>query len=211
MAMQPRSARHILALAFCAVPLASAHAQNLSFYGTPGMIDMPNAVSLGDGHLAFTTSYFGSTLRNTMTFQITPRLQGSFRYGVIDRFYGDSGPLHDRSFDLSYRIADEGKYLPALAVGLRDFGGTGIYSSEYLVATKTLTPKLKVTGGLGWGRLGERNGFASPFSGISEDYTNRPDTGTGGISTTGQLDFGAWFKGDVALFGGVEWQAHALG
>lgn len=200
-------AKYLVTLAIGILSAAGVQAENLSFYGSPGLIDMPSAQSLEDGNMAFTTSLFGPTLRNTLTFQITPRLQGSFRYGVIDDFYGADGSLYDRSFDLHYQISDEGQYLPAFAVGLRDFGGTGIYSSEYLVGTKTVTPQLTLTGGLGWGRLGERNGFASPFAGLSDDYATRPDTGAGGLATTGQLDFGAWFKGDVALFGGVAWQA----
>lgn len=194
-------------MAVCVILGSGAFAQNLSFYGSPGVVDMPSAEMLDDGSTALTSSLFGSTLRNTLTFQITPKLQGSFRYSVIDDFYGDLGALYDRSFDLHYQMADEGKYMPAIALGLRDFGGTGIYSSEYVVATKAVTPNFKVTGGLGWGRLGERDGFASPFTSISDAYATRPDTGAGGISTTGQLDFGAWFKGDVAVFGGVEWQA----
>lgn len=201
------AARNIALAALSVIPATGAVAQNLSFYGSPGVIDMPSAEMLDDGSMALTSSLFGPTLRNTLTFQITPKLQGSFRYGVIEDFYGADGALYDRSFDLHYQLVDEGKFVPALAVGLRDFGGTGIYSSEYIVATKAVTPAFKVTGGLGWGRLGERDGFSSPFTSISEDFGIRPDTGEGGISTTGQLDFGAWFKGDVALFGGVEWKA----
>ncbi|MCO4847349.1 MAG: YjbH domain-containing protein [Yoonia sp.] len=188
------------------VVATSTGAESTSLFGTPGLIDMPSAEVYDDGNIALTSSYFGGNLRNTLTFQITPRLQGSFRYSKIDDYQG-AIDLFDRSFDLRYQIAREGRIAPSLAVGLRDFGGTGIYSSEYLVATKTVTPTVKITGGLGWGRLGERNGIHSPFVSISEDFGTRPNVGDGGISTTGQLDFGAWLKGDVALFGGVEWQA----
>ena len=33
---------------------------------------------------------------------------------------------------------DEDGWRPSLALGLRDFLGTGVYSTEYLVATKTV-------------------------------------------------------------------------
>ena len=45
-------------------------------------------------------------------------------------------------------LFDENIYLPAISIGLRDFIGTGWYSSEYLVATKTLG-NLEVTAGIG--------------------------------------------------------------
>lgn len=184
------------------VVASNVGAETTSLFGAPGLIDMPSAEVYDDGNLALSSSYFGGNLRNTLTFQITPRLQGSFRYSKINDYQG-AIDLFDRSFDLRYQIATEGQITPSISIGLRDFGGTGIYSSEYVVATKTVTPTIKVTGGLGWGRLGERNGFASPI----KSFGTRPNVGNGGISTTGQLDFGAWFKGDVALFGGVEWQA----
>ncbi len=184
---------------------APAQADTLSFYGTPGLIDMPNAYVLEDGEIALTTAGFGDTLRNTFTFQFTPRLQGSFRYSYIKGFNFGRTDIYDRSFDVSYQVIRESNLWPAVSVGLRDFGGTGIYSSEYVVATKALTPQITVTGGLGWGRLAGRNSFASPFAGISDRFEVRPDVNEGGISTTGQVDFGAWFRGDVAPFAGVSW------
>ena len=44
----------------------------------------------------------------------------------------------DRSFNAHIAVFDESKYFPAISVGLRDFIGTGWYSSEYIVATKTV-------------------------------------------------------------------------
>ncbi len=184
---------------------APAAADTLSFYGTPGLVDMPNAYMLSDGEIALTTAGFGDTLRNTLTFQITPRLQGVFRYAFIKGFNTNGEDRYDRSFDLSYQISRETAHWPAISVGLRDFGGTGVYSSEYLVATKAITPQVTVTGGLGWGRLAGRNAFSSPLGAISDRFETRPDAAEGGISTTGQVDFGAWFRGDVAPFAGVSW------
>ncbi len=180
-------------------------ADTLSFYGTPGLIDMPNAYVLNDGEVALTTAGFGDTLRNTLAFQITPRLQGVFRYSYIRGFNFGGEDRFDRSFDLSYQISRETARWPAIAVGLRDFGGTGVFSSEYLVATKAISPDITVTGGLGWGRLAGRNSFASPFGGIDARFDTRPDAAAGGIATTGQVDFGAWFRGDVSPFAGISW------
>ncbi|MEC7297975.1 MAG: YjbH domain-containing protein [Pseudomonadota bacterium] len=173
-------------------------------YGVPGLIDMPTAQSAPDAELATTLSYFAGTTRATMSFQITPRLSGSFRYGRMDRYYNTGGAIFDRSFDLRYRLIDEGRYRPAVAIGLQDFIGTGLYSGEYVVATKTLSPRLTVTGGIGWGRLGTYGGFSNPLGALHSGFKTRP----GGFSGPGgQVEYGRWFRGDAALFGGLSCQA----
>lgn len=168
-----------------------------TLYGTPGVIDTPSAVTPGDGALAMTYSTFGDTRRSTLTFQILPRLTGSFRYSLLDTY--------DRSFDVQYQIMDEAQYRPAIAVGLRDFIGTGRYSSEYLVATKTVSPNLRATVGMGWGRLGGIGGFANPLGALDSRFETRPDDS---ISTGGTVLAGQFFRGDAALFGGVEWRVN---
>jgi hypothetical protein len=168
---------------------------NYTLYGTPGIIDMPSAVVPADAELSATVAVFGETQRATFSFQVLPRVTGSFRYSLIDTY--------DRSFDLQYQIASEGQYRPAIAVGLRDFLGTGRYSSEYFVATKTLSPNLRATAGLGWGRLGSLNGFTNPLGFIDERFETRPDDS---IDTGGTILAGQFFRGDAAFFGGVEWR-----
>ncbi|SLN66117.1 YjbH domain-containing protein [Roseisalinus antarcticus] len=191
-------------LALCLSP-CMAGAQTLSFYGTPGLVDMPTAASHADGNLSLTSSYAASTSRNTLSFQITPRLTGVFRYGRIEGF-DDGNDRFDRSFDVHYRLIDQSRYFPAVAVGLRDFGGTGIYSSEYLVATKSFGERFALTGGIGWGRLAGRDPFDAPLGFLSDEFKTRPVAGAGGFSTTGQLDFDNWFRGDAAVFGGVSYR-----
>ncbi len=171
-------------------------------FGMTGLIDMPTAESQPDGQLSLTLGSFAGTTRGTLAFQLTPRLAGSFRYTILQNWNRGGFPtFYDRSFDLHYQLLDEGRYLPAVAVGLRDFVGTGIYSSEYLVATKRITRSLKLTGGIGWGRLGTRNSFRNPLSALHSSFNIRPTGfGLGGAPTIQH-----WFRGPAALFGGVEW------
>lgn len=188
-----------LSIAMSVTPAAADEDWNATYslFGTQGIIDMPTAVAPSDGEIAVSVGAFGDTQRATFNFQLLPRLTGSFRYSMIDTY--------DRSFDLQYQITDEGRYMPAVAVGLRDFIGTGRYSSEYLVATKTLGENVRVSGGLGWGRLGTVNGFANPLGVLDERFETRPDDSidTGGTVLTGQF-----FRGDAAFFGGVEWRVN---
>ncbi|MBY6069063.1 YjbH domain-containing protein [Leisingera aquaemixtae] len=184
---------------------ALAQAQSTSNYGTPGLIETPTAEMYPDGTLAFTSGMLDRTLRATMTFQMLPWVHGSFRYAVIEDFDGQARNRYDRSFDLHFLLREEGRRSPALALGLRDFGGTGIYASEYLVATKTIRERLKLSGGIGWGRMAGRGSFSNPLGVLSGRFKTRPEADAGGISTTGQIDFGNWFRGDAAFFGGASW------
>ena len=183
----------------------SAEPVSYNLYGNPGLIDMPTAQSAPDAELAATIGYFAGTTRTTLNFQITPRLSGSFRYSRIqDYIPSNGGSTYDRSFDLRYRFIDEGRYRPAIAVGLRDFLGTGIYSSEYLAATKHVTPRLRFTGGIGWGRLSSYKGFDNPLGALDSQFDERPRGTTG---RGGQLETSKWFRGNAALFAGVSWAA----
>ncbi len=166
-------------------------------FGLPGLADMPTAESAPEGVLGGSFFRFAGAGRTTLTFQVTDRLTGAFRYSRVTGVLSDGSDLYDRSFDLHYRLLDEGAIRPAVAIGLRDFIGTGVYSSEYIVATKSVTPDLKVTAGLGWGRLGSLGGIGTPFG-------DRPplDFGEGGKANTDQ-----WFRGPVAPFFGLSWRA----
>lgn len=196
--------------ALVGAPAVSETRPSLNLYGATGLIDMPSAEMQPDGLLTGTISKFGPISRTTLSFQITPRLSGSFRFlGVRDwnrnsacqpDCSGDEVEqfdiYYDRSFDLKYQITDEGRYLPAIAIGLQDFVGTGVLAGEYIVATKHVTPDIKVTAGLGWGRLGSYGGIGNPFG-------DRPPLVVG---EGGNFNFGQWFRGPAAPFGGVEWQ-----
>ena len=178
---------------------------SLNFYGSPGLIDMPTGEALPDGQFAVGVSYFGGQSRTTLTFQATPRLSASFRYvGIQDATFSTFDTYRDRSFDIRYLLKKEGRIWPAITVGLQDFAGTGIYAGEYIVATKTfdggarIPGTVKVTAGLGWGRLASSGAIGTPFGG------NRPTFQSG--DTGGDLSVDQWFRGPAAPFGGVEWQ-----
>ncbi|MBI1217012.1 MAG: YjbH domain-containing protein [Rhodobacteraceae bacterium] len=173
---------------------------SLNFWGVSGLIDMPSAEVQTDGGFDTTVSSFAGITRTTLSFQISPRLSGSFRYSSLRRWNAHfPTTYYDRSFDLRYQIFSEGRYLPAFLVGVQDFVGTDLQAAEYLVATKHITPGLKFTLGLGWGRLGS-------YGSIGNTFGSRPHQ-AGGLSNTGQFHIKQWFHGAVAPFGGVEWQA----
>lgn len=169
---------------------------NLNFYGVTGAIDTPTAHSQPDGEFSATSSYFAGINRNTLSFQFAPRIQGSFRYsGYYGLNFAGFEDYYDRSFDLSFQLLRESRYLPALKVGLQDLGGTGILAGEYLVASKTFGDVV-VSAGLGWGRLGSENAIGQPFG-------ERPPIQVG---EGGQFNTDQWFRGDAAPFASVIWR-----
>ncbi|MEP3334416.1 YjbH domain-containing protein [Sedimentitalea sp.] len=180
---------------------------SLNFYGSPGIMDMPSAEMLPDGQFTAGVSSFGGQTRYNLTFQATPWLSGTFRYNSIqDWNMGGFDTYYDRSFDLRFRLLRERKYIPEVTVGLQDFVGTGIYAGEYIVATKRFevpswggrvgeTGRLKLTAGLGWGRLGSYGSIGS--TGDRPPYD--PD------SLGGEPAYDQWFRGPYAPFAGIEW------
>lgn len=132
-------ARGVLVAGMACGPAADGTAQEratYNLYGMPGLLDMPTALSAPDGELAATLAILGvgDQARGTLSFQVTPRLTATFRYASIDNHLLDGERTFDRSFDIHYRAAE--------AIGLRVFLGTGLYSSEYVVATKHITDRL---------------------------------------------------------------------
>ena len=97
---------------------------------------------------------------------------------------------------------DEGKYVPAISIGLRDFIGTGWYSSEYIVGTKSFG-KLELTAGLGFGRLAGRNTFSNPLGAYyHQGLTSVQQYIVGRGGTLGTIN---WFQGDAAAFYGIQY------
>ena len=184
---------------------------SINLSGQVGLIDMPSGEQMPDGFLTLSHSQFGPVFRNSLRFQISPRLSGVFRYVGI-RNWGDKvckgpGPhplcdgfdiYYDRNFDISYQILTEGRFLPSVTIGLQDFVGTGLSAAEYIAATKNFGPRLKVTAGIGFGRLGSYNSIGAPFGA-------RPKVK---IGKGGNFNVKQWFRGDAAPFGGIEYQVN---
>jgi hypothetical protein len=193
-------------LTCAAVTPAAAQPVTANTYGQPGLIDMPSAYVYPDGEIVLTTSHFVNNTRNTFAFQIAPRLMGTFEYSLLyDLLPGANSTkifdyIFDRSFSLRYQVAREGLYIPAISVGLNDFLGTGIYSGEYVVATKQFSQALTATAGIGWGRLGSNGSFDNPLSFLGNSFDERGErTGAQG----GIVEYGRWFTGPAAAFAGL--------
>ena len=205
--------------------LASSHAQSSiedyfpfsdlsspSNYGDTGLLEIPNARFMKEASLRFNFSSSYPNEFTTITASPFKWLESSYRYTEIkNQNYGPSQysgnqSLKDKGFDLKMKLIGEGYYRPAVALGLRDIAGTGIFSSEYLVATKSLG-NFDVTAGLGWGILGSDDSIRNPLLSLSESFQIR----TSSIKEGGEFKYTDWFSGTAALFGGVEYHLRKYG
>ena len=183
-----------------------------SNYGETGILELPNARIMKEGAMRFT---FSSSFPNEYTaLTVSPFnwFEATYRYTEIkNNLYGPSAfsgnqTAKDKSFDAKVRIIEEGKYFPDIAIGLRDFAGTGAFSSEYLVATKSIG-NAHITSGLGWGILGSAGGVKDPLSLISERFEDRSSS----IGQGGDFNVGSWFAGEASLFAGIEYDLKRYG
>lgn len=178
-------------------------------FGGAGLMQTPTARMPATGQLA--TSYrdndqyrFWST-----SLQLYPWLAATLRYADIRTrlysgvptpgFAGDQ-TLKDKGLDVQLRLLEEGRWLPELAVGLRDFGGTGLFQSEYIAGSKRVG-FVDLHLGLGFGYMGKRDDFRNPFCRIDDRFCDR-SRGTRGEG--GKLDYDSWFRGPTAVFGGAD-------
>ncbi|WP_342451366.1 YjbH domain-containing protein [Neoroseomonas nitratireducens] len=200
--MQGGSAPLLLSAALLALPLpARAQDGTGSNWGGVGLVEMRNARFRLDGMVEAGASFRHQRRFWFVGFQALPWLETTFR--VAERLNGTTGEgiVSDRAFDVKIRLWEENDWRPALAVGIQDIAGTGLYGGEYVVVSKRFWD-VDLTVGLGWGRLGTRADGNNPFLDISPRFGERTrDVGQGGT-----LRMGSYFRGeDVALFGGIEW------
>ncbi|APX93268.1 hypothetical protein BWR19_10190 [Halomonas sp. 1513] len=197
-----------LALAAGSVP-----AQNLglgkgqSDFGGVGLMQTPTARMAPFGSMSGSFNRTAPYRRYNLFFQPAEWLEGGFRYVQVENrtftAAGEGTPNLDKGVDAKLRLWNESRYLPALAVGLRDLGGTTLFGAEYLVASKRWHD-LDFSLGLGWGYLGNEADLRSPLGVLDSRFDERP--GEAGGDQGGEFAVDALFRGSAAVFGGVEYQ-----
>ena len=154
-----------------------------------------------DGTFSTTAAFDGRHRQFAITYQATPWLEGTFRYTGFDQFF-----YWDRNYEFKARLWDEDYYLPAVAIGIRDLVGTGVFGSEYVVASKQFG-QTDVSFGLGWGRLAGKGDISNPAKWISSRF----DVRSAEVGEGGELSLDNFFSGSEAgFFGGIEHRFGAL-
>ena len=180
-----------------------------SNYGTIGLIQMPSARMHEEGSVGFTWSHSDPYLRGSIMGNPFDWFEASYSYtDVNNKLYSDSPEFSgkqsykDKSFDAKFRIIKEGFFIPQVAVGFRDFGGSSLFASEYIVASK-LVSNIDFTLGLGFGTISNKT-ITNPLTYLHSGFETRQRADQGDTQG-GEINYGTFFGGKKAgVFGGVE-------
>ncbi|MFA0659803.1 YjbH domain-containing protein [Vibrio splendidus] len=206
---------------------SSIRAEKLSFddteyrtsqmnFGGVGLMQMPTGRMAPEGEFNFSASFNNEYYFYNVSLQVMPWLETTVRYTQVQDLLYSGGAdqdcsqnsfsgctkYTDKGIDFKLRLIEEGYYLPEVSVGVRDFGGTGLFDGEFVAATKRFGP-VDFTLGMAWGYMGTSGNFTNPLCKASDKYCERPSDYKG---NGGSVDFERWFKGDAAIYGGFEYQ-----
>lgn len=180
-------------------------------HGVVGLINSPTARFYNEGVHGLTI--YDGTPDQKMTISASPFdwLEASIFYTRVqnvsycpqtDEYDFCRQSLKDKGFNMKVRLKEEG-IMPAIAIGLYDFAGTGLHSSEYIVASYGIN-KVDMHFGLGWGQLnGSSKKITNPLTYLSNNFENRPSGNKGG---GGQFDPDKYFSSDsISPFYGISY------
>jgi len=181
-------------------------------HGVLGLINIPSARFYNEGDFGI-TAYIG-TPDQKISFTSSPYdwLEASFFYtNIQDKPYCGNkfDPVckqdyKDKGFNFKARIKKEGIF-PAIAVGINDIAGTGLYGSEYVVGSYGIG-SLDIHFGLGWGTLNGTKDFKNPLIYLDDRFSSRPnDIGCSRCENKGgQFEISRYFSDEsVSPFFGI--------
>ncbi|MGL5391012.1 MAG: YjbH domain-containing protein, partial [Shewanella sp.] len=213
--MSGHSIGRLSALSLALLPLLHASANELAYpkllpsqsdFGGVGLMQMPTGRMAPEGEFNFATTYNDDYQHFSASVQLFPWFETTVRYTQVQDLLYSSDPSFsgdtkytDKGIDFKIRLLEESYWLPETSIGVRDFGGTGLFDGEFIAATKRVGP-LDFTLGIGWGYIGNSGNLTNKNG---SDNCDR-DTAFGGKG--GTVDYQRWFKGCAALYGGVEYQ-----
>lgn len=176
--------------------------------GGVGLLQTPTARMAKDGEFSINYRDNDQYRIYSINVQLMPWLESTVRYTDIRTVQYSSDPsfsnhqtTKDKGIDFKARLWKEGYWLPETSVGIRDFGGTGLFDSQFIAASKSWGP-LDFSLGFGWGYLGNAGNVKNPFCEFSDKYCTRDNT----RREAGSFNMGNYFHGPTSLFGGVEYQ-----
>ncbi|ROO32396.1 YjbH domain-containing protein [Salinisphaera orenii] len=178
-----------------------------SDYGGVGLLQTPTARMVDVGEFSFTYDQTDPYRHYAFSLQPLDWFELGLRYTKIDGqpFIASEGELDylDKGIDMKFALLDETRVLPKVSLGFRDVGGTGLFSSEYVVANKRWFD-FDFSLGIAWGYLGSSENISNPLSALGERFDERREEGGG--DQGGEFDFKGLFTGRPALFGGIQYR-----
>lgn len=178
-------------------------------HGGVGLIQTPTARMAPAGNLSMNYTDNEEYRLWSVSIQLFDWMESTVRYtDVRTQLYSDdpnfSGDqtYKDKGIDVKFRLLQESTYLPQVSLGIRDFGGTGLFESEFVTLSKKWH-NFDFHLGIGWGYLGTSGNITNPFCELKDSFCQRPEGYSG---RGGKIDYDQFFKGPASLFGGIEYQ-----
>ncbi|EHM4900448.1 YjbH domain-containing protein [Salmonella enterica] len=174
-----------------------------SDFGGVGLLQTPTARMAREGEMSLNYRDNDQYRYYSASVQLFPWLETTLRYtdvrtkkySSVESFSGDQ-TYKDKAFDVKLRLWEESYWMPQVAVGARDIGGTGLFDAEYIVASKAWGP-FDFSLGLGWGYLGTSGNVSNPFCSYSDKFCSRDNS----YKEAGSVDGSDMFHGPASLFG----------
>lgn len=205
MLLKKRFLFRLFLIIFCKEIFSDSDKYNtVNNHGVIGLINLPTARFFDEQSAVF-TAYRGDPDRKiTLTMMPYDWMEASLFYTSISgKPYGGGygGDYKDKGFNAKFRLKKQDNF-PALAIGLNDFAGTGIYSSEYMVASHAIG-NYDLHLGIGWGVLsGGSLAFDNFLKDIDQNFSNRSSN----VGKGGEFLYENYFSGEeMALFGGISY------
>ena len=182
----------------------AAGSATINTHGQVGYINTPSAFTLAESSISL--NLYKGIPDNKLIVTGSPfdRFDASIFYAEIngipyEPYPGYEQSYKDKGFNFKFNLKEIGDY-PAISIGANDIGGTGIYSSEYIVLSKKRT-NFEYSFGFGWGRYNDGITFKNPLIKISDRFKSRGD---GNVDEGGSFELGRYFSGEeTSLFGAI--------
>src|SRR4030067_1757795 len=151
----------LTAYSLLSIPFAFADDEPFTYpsnWGGTGIMEIPtarvmkeNSFRLGFSEIKPYRYYYG-VISPIKGLEIDGRITEISDVPALTPEYGN---YKDKSLDFKYQLIPEGKYMPAIALGIMDPHGTRLLSSQYIAASKQIYP-FDFTLGFGNGRFGKK-------------------------------------------------------
>ncbi len=148
----------IYCLSFTAACAADQPFDGPANWGGTGLMETPTARALKEGRYRVGAGqvepyrYYYGTVSPLKGLEVGGRITEVLDVPALTAAYGN---YKDKAIDLKYQFLSEGKWWPAIAIGLMDPHGTRVYPSQYVVMSKQIYP-FDFTVGFGNGRFGRK-------------------------------------------------------
>jgi len=173
-------------------------------FGESGLIVLPSAEIKDAGSVNFSFSRNDIYKYGALTISPFNWLEASyFYYRPRDLYWTGpftKGQYLDKGFSIKFNH-ELSEHL-ALAVGLSDFSGTGLFTREYILGTYR-DNGYKFTAGLGFGKFADQDSFSNPFGLIKSGFKKRP-LQSSNYNLGGSPSYDQWFRGDASFLFGAE-------